>query len=134
MTDFMNFYLKIELAQTMKVTDKCDVYGFGVVALEVMMRRHPGEMLESLSVASRRLSNVKELLLKDMLDQRLEAPEGELAEAVVFMVTMALMCVHTNPDRRPNMQFVAQKLTARTQPHLAEPFGSITINKLTGYQ
>ncbi|GMN49045.1 hypothetical protein TIFTF001_018201 [Ficus carica] len=126
-------YMAPELAQTMRVTDKCDAYGFGVVALEVMMGRHPGEMLEFLSVSSRWLSNVKELLLKDMLDQRLEAPEGELAEAVVFMVTMVLMCTHTNPDRRPNMQFVAQELSARTQPYLAEPFGSITLDKLTGW-
>ena len=58
---------KIELAQTMKVTDKSDVYSFGVVALEVMMGRHPGEMLESLSGSSRLLSNDKELLLEDIL-------------------------------------------------------------------
>ena len=118
----------------MKVTDKSDVYSFGVVALEVMMGRHPGEMLESLSGSSRLLSNDKELLLMDTLDQRLQAPEGELAEAVVFMVTMSLMCVRTNPDKRPNMRFVAQELSARTQPYLPEPFASITINKLSGYQ
>lgn len=118
----------------MRVTDKTDVYSFGVVALEVMMGRHPGEMLESLSVSSRMSSNDKELLLKDMLDQRLDPPEGELAEAVVFMVSVALMCVRTNPDGRPHMRFVAQELSARTQPYLSEPFASITINKLTGHQ
>ncbi|PIN03851.1 Ras suppressor protein (contains leucine-rich repeats) [Handroanthus impetiginosus] len=38
-----------ELALTMKVTEKSDVYSFGVVALEVMMGRHPGELISSLS-------------------------------------------------------------------------------------
>ncbi|KAL6214491.1 hypothetical protein ACLB2K_013925 [Fragaria x ananassa] len=41
-------YMAPELAFTMRVTDKCDVYSFGVVALEIMMGRHPGELLDSL--------------------------------------------------------------------------------------
>ncbi|KAM6592172.1 hypothetical protein CsatA_014777 [Cannabis sativa] len=129
-------YMAPELAQTMRVTDKSDVYSFGVVALEVMMGRHPGEMLESLSSSSstKALSNDTEVLLKDVIDQRLPPPNGKLAEAVVFMVTVALSCARTNPDRRPNMRFVAQELSAHTQPYLAEPFGSITMNKLTGFQ
>ena len=118
----------------MRVTDKCDVYSFGVVALEVLMGRHPGDMLDSLSASARALSNEAELLLKDVLDQRLPPPTGELAEAMVFMMTVALSCVRTNPDRRPIMRFVAQELSARTQPYLAEPFGSITIKKLTGFR
>ena len=46
----------------MQVSDKCNVYSFGVVALEVMMGRHPGDMLESLSVSSKTLSENPELL------------------------------------------------------------------------
>ena len=125
---------KTELAQTMKVTDKCDVYSFGVVALEVMMGRHPGEMLETIYNTSRELSNDSEMLLKDVLDQRLEAPTGKSAEAVVFFVTVALMCVRINPDRRPSMQFVAQELSARAQPYLPESFASVTMSKLISYQ
>jgi serine/threonine protein kinase len=37
-----------ELAFTTRITDKCDVYSFGVVALEVMIGRHPKELLSSL--------------------------------------------------------------------------------------
>ncbi|XP_062079899.1 MDIS1-interacting receptor like kinase 2-like [Humulus lupulus] len=127
-------YMAPELAQTMRVRDKIDVYSFGVVVLEVMMGRHPGEMLESLSASTRALSNGTELLPKDVLDQRLPPPDGELAEAVVFMVTIALSCTRTNPDKRPNMRFVAQELSARIQPYLSEPFRSITMNKLTGFR
>ncbi|XP_050271533.1 MDIS1-interacting receptor like kinase 2-like [Quercus robur] len=42
-------YLAPELAYTMVVTEKCDVYSFGVVALEILMGRHPGELMTLLS-------------------------------------------------------------------------------------
>ena len=100
----------------MRVTDKCDVYSFGVVALEVMMGRHPGEVLESLSISSRTLSKNPELLFADVLDPRLPPPAGELAEVVMFLVTLALASTQPNPDARPTMRFVAQKLSTRTQP------------------
>ena len=120
----------------MRVTDKCDVYSFGVVALEIMMGKHPGEMLESLTVSSKTLTlsdnNNDEILLKDVLDQRLPAPTGELAETVVFFVTAALACARTTPESRPTMRFVAQKLLARTQPYLPQPLDTISIHQLTG--
>ncbi|CAL2280466.1 unnamed protein product [Prunus armeniaca] len=123
-----------ELALTMRVTDKCDVYSFGVVALEVMMGRHPGDLLESqLSESSQSMKedNAK-LLLKDLLDQRLEAPRNELAKAVVLVMSLALACIRTRPGSRPTMLYVAQKLSAQRLPSLPEPFGMLTINKLMG--
>ncbi|KAM1249066.1 hypothetical protein ACFX2I_031793 [Malus domestica] len=124
-------YIAPELAYTMRVTDKCDVYSFGVVALEVMMGRHPGDMLESqLQESSKSRRDNVELLLKDLLDQRLEPPTNESAKAVVLVVTMALACIRTRPASRPTMLFAAQKLSAQTLPCLPEPFGMLTINKL----
>ncbi|CAN6580426.1 unnamed protein product [Malus baccata var. baccata] len=117
-------YIAPELAYTMRVTDKCDVYSFGVVALKVMMGRHPGDMLESqLQESSKSRRDNVELLLKDLLDQRLEPPTNEFAKAVVLVVTMALACIRTRPASRPTMLFAAQKLSAQTLPCLAEPFG-----------
>ncbi|XP_048435730.1 probable leucine-rich repeat receptor-like protein kinase At1g35710 isoform X2 [Pyrus x bretschneideri] len=124
-------YIAPELAYTMRVTDKCDVYSFGVVTLEVMMGRHPGDMLESqLQESSKSRRDNVELLLKDLLDQRLEPPTNESAKAVVLVVIMALACIRTRPASRPTMLFVAQKLSAQTMPCLPEPFGMLTINKL----
>lgn len=124
--------MHVELAFTMRVTDKCDVYSFGVVALEIMMGRHPGELLTSLSVS---LPENSELLLKDLLDQRLRPPPSQSAAAVASVVTMALACTHTNAESRPTMDFVAKELSsARTQANLSVPFGMITINKLANFQ
>ncbi|KAK9019255.1 hypothetical protein V6N11_053781 [Hibiscus sabdariffa] len=39
-------YIALELAYTMVVTEKCDVYSFGVLALEILMGKHPGELLD----------------------------------------------------------------------------------------
>ncbi|TKY62323.1 LRR receptor serine/threonine-protein kinase [Spatholobus suberectus] len=128
-------YMAPELAQTMRITDKCDVYSFGVVVLEIMMGKHPGELLATLS-SNKYLSSMEEpqVLLKDVLDQRLPPPMGQLAEAVVFTATIALACTRTAPESRPVMRSVAQELAATTQACLAEPFGMITISKLTGFQ
>ncbi|PIN00354.1 Serine/threonine protein kinase, partial [Handroanthus impetiginosus] len=125
-------YMAPELALTMKVTEKSDVYSFGVVALEVMMGRHPGELISSLSVKAA-LQNDPDMFLKDLLDQRLPLPTGQIAEEVVFVVTIALSCMQATPELRPHMRYVAQELSAHTQPYLPEPLGSIKISKLTNF-
>ncbi|KAM1483840.1 hypothetical protein EV1_035281 [Malus domestica] len=117
------------LAYITQVADKCDVYSFGVVALEVMMGRHPGDMLESqLSESSTSMNENAELLLKDVLDQRLEPPANELTKAVVLVMSIALACIRTRPGLRPTMHFVS---SAQSLPCLSEPFGMLTINKLS---
>lgn len=103
----------------MRVTEKSDVYSFGVVALEVMMGRHPGELISSLaSSTAKTLSSDPDLSLKDVLDQRLPPPTGVLAEEVAFAVNVALACTHSTPDSRPTMRFVAQELSARAQKYV----------------
>ncbi|CAL9045510.1 unnamed protein product [Musa banksii] len=123
-------YMAPELAYTMRVTEKCDVYSFGVVALEVMMGKHPGELISSLPS----LPEGKELLLKETLDQRLPTPAGQLAEEVVFIVKVALACISSNPSSRPSMRFVAQEISAQSQACIPQPFETITIGMLNGFQ
>ncbi|KAK9047438.1 hypothetical protein V6N11_053282 [Hibiscus sabdariffa] len=41
-----------ELAYTMKVTEKCDVYSFGVFIMEVIMGSHPGDLISTLPSSS----------------------------------------------------------------------------------
>ncbi|GLU07796.1 hypothetical protein SLE2022_247430 [Rubroshorea leprosula] len=126
-------YMAPELALTMRVTNKCDVFSFGVVTLEVMMGRHPRELLNSLSSSTFSLEN-KEVLLQNVLDSRLPPPTGQIAEEVVFVVKIGLACTHSMPESRPTMHFVAQELSARTQAYLAESLETKTTSKLTGHQ
>ncbi|GMN49043.1 hypothetical protein TIFTF001_018204 [Ficus carica] len=107
-------YMAPELAFTMRVTEKCDVYSFGVVALETMMGRHPGELLDAVSAPSKALVDNEELLLKDVLDQRLLPPTGGISAAVDTVMRIALCCTKASPELRPTMRYVAQQLSVRT--------------------
>ncbi|XP_048447353.1 MDIS1-interacting receptor like kinase 2-like [Pyrus x bretschneideri] len=72
-----------------------------------------------------------ELLVKDVLDQRLELPANELAKALVLVMSIALACVQTRPGLRPTLHFVSQKLSTQSLSCLPEPFGMLTIKKLS---
>lgn len=59
---------------------------------------------------------------------------GQLAEAVVFAVTIAFACTCTTPEWRPTMHSVAQELPDHTHALPSEPFDMITNSKLIDYQ
>ncbi|XP_043704703.1 probable leucine-rich repeat receptor-like protein kinase At1g35710 [Telopea speciosissima] len=105
-------YIAPELAYTMVVTEKCDVYSFGVLALETIMGRHPGELISSLS-----LPNAKDIILEDLLDPRLPPPTQLVAQDLIFSLTLAISCLRTNPKSRPTMQYISQKLGSPMNPH-----------------
>ncbi|XP_031478360.1 MDIS1-interacting receptor like kinase 2-like [Nymphaea colorata] len=108
-------YMAPELAYTMRVTEKCDVYSFGVVALEILMGRHPGELLSSLVILTRQELDVK---LRDMLDQRIAAPgDQQEAEMVAAVAKLAVMCIDMKPESRPTMRSVSLHLSSPSRKH-----------------
>lgn len=112
--DFMIFIIvcfcpsTAELAYGMKVTEKCDVYSFGVLALEVIKGKHPGDLLTSLQSP---LS--KSFGLEDFVDKRLSPLPIELQETLLSIVRLAGLCLHANPHARPRMNSVAEQLTTQ---------------------
>ncbi|KAI9199917.1 hypothetical protein LWI28_000324 [Acer negundo] len=100
-------YIAPELAYTMKVTEKCDVYSFGVLALEVIKGKHPGDLIPSLSSPLTR----ENMVLKDVLDQRLPIPPPEVQDEVIQMLNIAITCLHANPQSRPSMNMIATLLS-----------------------
>lgn len=110
-----------ELAYTLEVNDKTDVFSFGVVTLEVLMGRHPGDLisyLSSLSLSSSSPSSSTSYfsLLKDVLDPRLSPPTDQVVEDVVFAMKLAFACLHANPKSRPTMRQVSQALSSKQKP------------------
>ena len=108
----------------MVVTEKCDVYSFGMVALEILMGKHPGELLTSLSTLSS-----QKLMLNEMLDQRLPPPNRSIAQDIFFAASVAFACLRTKPKSRPTMKWVSQECLSGKKP-LAIPLHAISLWQL----
>ncbi|GLT95883.1 hypothetical protein SLE2022_135400 [Rubroshorea leprosula] len=121
-------YTAPELAYTMQLSEKCDVYSFGVVTMEVLMGRHPGNMTLGLWTP-----NVQQMLLNDVVDQRLQPQRmNQVAEQVVFTTRLAFMCLQINPQFRPTMHQVYQALNNGPPSPLPKPFSMISLGELIG--
>jgi serine/threonine protein kinase len=91
------------------VTEKCDVYSFGVLVLELIMGNHPGDFLSSV--------DNKTILFRNFLDTRLKIPEAEIASEIFHVITVVLRCIESNPSHRPTMQEVLKVFsTAKQSP------------------
>ncbi|XP_065621703.1 MDIS1-interacting receptor like kinase 2-like isoform X1 [Quercus suber] len=117
-------YIAPELAYTMVVTEKCDVYSFGMVALEILMGKHPGELLTSLSTLSS-----QNLMLNEILDQRLPPPTRSIAQDIFFAASVAFACLRTKPKSRPTMKWVSQECLSGKKP-LAIPLHAVSLWQL----
>ncbi|XP_038691935.1 MDIS1-interacting receptor like kinase 2-like isoform X2 [Tripterygium wilfordii] len=102
-------YIAPELAYMMKVTEKCDVYSFGVLSVEVIKGEHPGDIIESL-LSIRAEEN---MVVKDVLDKRLPPPSLAVKYEIKVILELAIQCMHSNPKHRPTMHMVCQQLLAR---------------------
>ncbi|CAL5337194.1 unnamed protein product [Camellia sinensis] len=99
-------YIAPELSYTMAMTEKCDVYSFGVLALEVLMGSHPGTLISNLT------SLVDQgIQLKDVLDPRLSPPTTQkIADELTSIVNLALWCLRADPKSRPTMHVASELL------------------------
>ncbi|KAF8034978.1 hypothetical protein BT93_C1109 [Corymbia citriodora subsp. variegata] len=110
-------YAAPELAYMMDVKEKCDVYSFGVVTLEVIMGRHPGDLISSLTSSSSASSSnltASHWPLKQVLDKRVPHPIGDVLGQVAFIVKMAFSCLNAKSEHRPSMQQVSQAISAHS--------------------
>jgi hypothetical protein len=62
------------------MSEKCDVYSFRVVVLELLMGNHPGDMINFMSF------DEKKIKLQDILDHRIELPIGPIIDEIVKMI------------------------------------------------
>ncbi|KAG6391722.1 hypothetical protein SASPL_149480 [Salvia splendens] len=112
-------YIAPELAFTMVVSKKCDVYSFGVLALEVMFGGHPGDFVSSITMMKRSTQFAQNMLVQQLLDKRLPSPDEDVrvSREVAGVVKTALKCISSDPKSRPSMKEVAQEL-AKHPPRL----------------
>ncbi|CAL5386376.1 unnamed protein product [Camellia sinensis] len=119
-------YAAPELAYTMQVNEKLDVYSFGVLMLEVLMGKHPGDLITYVSASP---VTAHDILLKDILDSRLPIPRTRMEKEVVLVAKLALACLHTSPQCRPTMRQVSVALS-KQRPPLPNSFHLISLGQL----
>ncbi|EXC06731.1 putative LRR receptor-like serine/threonine-protein kinase [Morus notabilis] len=110
-------YIAPELAYTMKVTEKCDVYSFGVLALEVMMGKQPGDFIFSLSSQSNGGNSLIMSTLMEILDQRLPPPTTQVEIELRTVASVVIACLNIEPQSRPTMYVISQMLSPPQSVH-----------------
>jgi hypothetical protein len=99
----------------MEVNEKCDVYSFGVLALEIITGKHPGDLISLfLSSSTRPMAN--DMLLIDVLDQRPQQVMRPIDKEVILITKLAFACLSQNPRSRPTMEQVSKMLAAGKSP------------------
>ncbi|KAL3506489.1 hypothetical protein ACH5RR_031871 [Cinchona calisaya] len=100
-------YLEREFAYTMKVTEKCDVYSFGVLMLEIIQGNHPGGLIAE--IMSSTTGNIE---LKDLLDPRVLQPTQDVEMILISILKHAIACLNVDPQCRPTMLSISQLLSS----------------------
>ncbi|KAH6814027.1 Protein kinase superfamily protein [Perilla frutescens var. frutescens] len=117
-------YMSPEFKATGVATQKSDVYAFGVVILELMTGQEPLRHKLDRSSGTQRLISVIETAREAVDGGGEEAVEGRLrrwidrrlrdsfpVEVAERLTRVALQCVQEDPDRRPEMKWVAGKIS-----------------------
>ncbi|KAL2330060.1 hypothetical protein Fmac_017641 [Flemingia macrophylla] len=120
-------YIAPELAYTMVVSEKCDVYSFGMVTLETLVGKHPKEILSSLQSTSS--YDGIGITLCDVLDQRLPQPTFSVLLDIVRLSIVAFACLNLNPSSRPTMKCVSQCFLSELTP-INIPLREISLQQL----
>ncbi|XP_059428451.1 probable L-type lectin-domain containing receptor kinase S.5 [Corylus avellana] len=113
-------YMAPETFLVGRATVETDVYAFGVLVLEVLCGRKPGNQSEHNDYNNGIVYWLWELRreerIVDAVDSKLagEFDEDEMAG----MLVLGLACCHPNPHQRPSMRTVLQVLTGEAPPPL----------------
>ncbi|OMO80955.1 hypothetical protein COLO4_23831 [Corchorus olitorius] len=103
-------YVAPELAQSLRLSEKCDVYSFGVILLELVTGRKPVES-PTLNEVVILCEYVRGLLERgsasDCFDRRLR---GFAENELIQVMKLGLICTSEVPSRRPSMAEVVQVL------------------------
>ncbi|MCO5608797.1 hypothetical protein L7F22_063014 [Adiantum nelumboides] len=105
-------YCAPEVKNDWRVTEKADVYSFGVILLELLTGKDPSQ--DSINDEGRDMPQWVQFLLKEgqtacVFDMKLmtnQAREEEMGQ----MLKIAMECVATSPDKRPAMKQVVKML------------------------
>ncbi|KAJ7571153.1 hypothetical protein O6H91_01G152100 [Diphasiastrum complanatum] len=106
-------YIAPEYSYSLKITEKSDIYSYGVVLLEILTGRRAveNENCEDLHIVKWVLDNVgNRQPTPECLDSRLRGMPDPYIQEMLQAFGVAIMCVNSNPSERPTMKDVVALL------------------------
>jgi hypothetical protein len=96
--------------RTVKITEKCDVYGFGVLVLEVVTGKRPVEYMEDdvVVLCDMVRGALEDGRVEECIDGRLRG--NFPADEAIPVVKLGLICSSQVPSNRPDMEEVVNIL------------------------
>ncbi|OIW00913.1 hypothetical protein TanjilG_06293 [Lupinus angustifolius] len=104
-------YMAPEFAcRTVKITEKCDIYGFGILVLEVVTGKKPVEYMEDdvIVLCDMVRSALEEGMVEQCVDERLL--RNFAIEEAIPVIKLGLVCASQVPSNRPDMAEVVSIL------------------------
>lgn len=110
-----------EYGYSFRITEKSDVYSYGVVLLEVLTGRQPTDNgipdgAHIVNWISKELRERKKEFTT-ILDQQLLLRSGTQLQEMLQVLGVALLCVNPTPEERPTMRDVAAMLKEIRHEH-----------------
>ncbi|XP_048323086.2 probably inactive leucine-rich repeat receptor-like protein kinase IMK2 [Ziziphus jujuba] len=103
-------YRAPELSKLKKASTKTDVYSLGVIILELLTGKSPGEAMNGVDLPQWVASIVKEEWTNEVFDVELMRDASSIGDELLNTLKLALHCVDPSPSARPEVQQVLQQL------------------------
>ncbi|KAA8534018.1 hypothetical protein F0562_031535 [Nyssa sinensis] len=116
-------YRAPELSKLKKANTKTDVYSLGVIILELLTGKSPGEAMNGVDLPQWVASIVKEEWTNEVFDLELMRDASTIGDELLNTLKLALHCVDPSPSARPEVQQVLQQLE-EIRPEMVAPTSS----------
>ncbi|KAI3735023.1 hypothetical protein L6452_14509 [Arctium lappa] len=103
-------YRAPELSKLKKANTKTDIYSLGVIMLELLTGKTPGEEEDGVGLPQWVASIVKEEWTNEVFDLELMKDASAIGDELLNTLKLALHCVDPAPSARPEAQLVLQQL------------------------
>ncbi|KAK6145579.1 hypothetical protein DH2020_022399 [Rehmannia glutinosa] len=103
-------YRAPELSKLKKATTKTDIYSLGVIILELLTGKSPGEAMNGVDLPQWVASIVKEEWTNEVFDLELMRDASVIGDELLNTLKLALHCVDPSPSARPEAHQILQQL------------------------